>query len=391
MITPRAALAMLAAVTISSATTGTAADLRFRMQPLWTLDPDATTPLVGFVEDAVLDAAGTAYLLDAQLADIKVVDGGGAITRTLGRAGDGPGEFRVPGEIFFFPDSSLGVVSKMGGLLKRVDPDTGWEIGAYRLDARATDGMALNQILTKGSPLGTLLVASMREWTGMRYGIRLSLSVLNLAPENDLVYPYAKLLQVGEYQDVAHEEENYYLLWRPWTLDTMGRIVAAPYWDRYELRWLDDEGTVVQSATLPFDDRRRSDRERGRLLALWGGTDPEPINGLRLRVADHEAVVREIYPRPDGGIWVRTNRSGFELPAGEFMRLDAIDSHGRRVGTVTLIGPGDEGSDCVFWGPDDRLLIVHGGEEAKPWSQPPGTSGLPPFTVACYRLVREKE
>jgi hypothetical protein len=62
---------------------------------------------------AEFDARGNLYLLDGADRKLTVVDPGGKFVRTIGRAGDGPGEFRSPQGMAVFPDGRV-VVSDVG-------------------------------------------------------------------------------------------------------------------------------------------------------------------------------------------------------------------------------------------------------------------------------------
>ncbi|MDE0659755.1 MAG: hypothetical protein OXI79_08930 [Gammaproteobacteria bacterium] len=50
----------------------------------------------GMIEDVAFDGAGNLYLLDADALNVVVVDHEGDFIRTMGRAGNGPGEFDFP-------------------------------------------------------------------------------------------------------------------------------------------------------------------------------------------------------------------------------------------------------------------------------------------------------
>ena len=50
----------------------------------------------GRIQDADFDRAGNLYLLDSDVSTVVVVDREGSFVRTIGRSGDGPGEFDFP-------------------------------------------------------------------------------------------------------------------------------------------------------------------------------------------------------------------------------------------------------------------------------------------------------
>ena len=51
---------------------------------------------LGDIRDVVVDAAGVIYVLDSENFHIKVFDSSGRFLRTIGRKGQGPGEFEIP-------------------------------------------------------------------------------------------------------------------------------------------------------------------------------------------------------------------------------------------------------------------------------------------------------
>jgi hypothetical protein len=63
----------------------------------------------GEVRDIEVDAAGRIYVLDHQARAIRVFDRNGRYVRSLGREGEGPGEFRTPTGMALGPDQRLWV------------------------------------------------------------------------------------------------------------------------------------------------------------------------------------------------------------------------------------------------------------------------------------------
>ena len=56
------------------------------------------------------DADGNVYLLDGQISEIQVFDPEGELLRTIGRQGEGPGEFQNGADMFWAPGGEIGVV-----------------------------------------------------------------------------------------------------------------------------------------------------------------------------------------------------------------------------------------------------------------------------------------
>ncbi len=67
----------------------------------------------GNVSSVAFDGAGRLYVLDSQVSQIFLVDTGGTLIRTIGREGDGPGEFRSVRGMVAMDDGRL-VVRDLG-------------------------------------------------------------------------------------------------------------------------------------------------------------------------------------------------------------------------------------------------------------------------------------
>ncbi|MCP4291461.1 MAG: hypothetical protein GY780_06465, partial [bacterium] len=67
------------------------------LEELWRVGgEDDEDNIFGIVNRALVDDENNIYLLDAQLAQISVYSPDGELIKTLGREGDGPGEFPGP-------------------------------------------------------------------------------------------------------------------------------------------------------------------------------------------------------------------------------------------------------------------------------------------------------
>jgi hypothetical protein len=90
---------------------------RDREIELWRVggDSESEEDLFGVISDIDIDATGEVYLLDSQLSEVKVYSKDGEYLRSLGREGEGPGEFRRPAAMFFTDDGKVAVVQMMPG------------------------------------------------------------------------------------------------------------------------------------------------------------------------------------------------------------------------------------------------------------------------------------
>ena len=74
----------------------------------------------------IIDNEGSIYISDWQDQAIKVFDANGDFIRTIGRQGDGPGEFSNVGRMTFLPDGRLMVTDSRANRISLFDPE-----GAY--------------------------------------------------------------------------------------------------------------------------------------------------------------------------------------------------------------------------------------------------------------------
>ena len=72
-----------------------------------------------------VDASGNIYIADAAAFAVIVTDSGGRLVRTLGRKGQGPGEFQSLSALRILPGDRLAVYDRMNGRLSLFDPEGG--------------------------------------------------------------------------------------------------------------------------------------------------------------------------------------------------------------------------------------------------------------------------
>jgi len=115
-----AAVAASAEPTTHAAASGPATVI-YDLAELWRLDSEGDKLVFGIIAAAVFDADDRTYLLDTQLARIYVLDAGGEHVATIGRPGEGPGEFQYPSSIAWWDRETLAVAHAMAGRLELID------------------------------------------------------------------------------------------------------------------------------------------------------------------------------------------------------------------------------------------------------------------------------
>ena len=125
------------------------------LQEEWRIggDTEAEEEFFGVIAQIAMGPEGDIYLLDQQLTEVKVFSRDGEYLRTLGREGEGPGEFRRPEDMFLLPDGNVGVLQLAPGRIVKLSPQ-GEPMGDHPLpDNRLRETAPLKAALEGGEPI----------------------------------------------------------------------------------------------------------------------------------------------------------------------------------------------------------------------------------------------
>lgn len=109
----------------------------------------------GEIAGVSFDAAGNLYILDRQANQITVVDSEGRFVRTIGQAGEGPGEFRMAMGFTAMPDGRVVVTDIGHRSFQLFDANGDFE----RMVAMSMDGGSLRMGEIQAHPSGTAVVS----------------------------------------------------------------------------------------------------------------------------------------------------------------------------------------------------------------------------------------
>lgn len=298
----------------------------------------------GSIGGMAFDPAGNLYLMDDQASQIVMVDPQGAFVRTIGQAGEGPGEFGGgPGAVAVGHDGRLVTFEIMRGGFQVFGPD-----GAFERSIRiGGTGIVVVASLQAHSDGGFLANREVND----RLGSGASSTPTTRAVEHFLL------------GDSDATRDTLAMAWRP-----EGDLALAPNLyaaalpggvafsdsSAYAVKVVDLDGTVQRVLTRPLRPARMTDRirdaERALQLGVLDGMEDGAgrTGGERAALADRMAqfmrtrveemkfyrefpVVRGLKTSWDGAIWV--HRYG-ALP-GEDGPIDVLTADGRYVGTFS--------------------------------------------------------
>lgn len=331
-------------------------EVEVELEPLWRLGDDDEELLLGVISELLEDDAGNVYLLDSQLSEVHVIDPRGGWQHSLGRAGEGPGEFRNGSAMFWAHGGQLGVIQAWPGrvVLLRLDGSPG---DTFTMPFRQDGGM---QIASRGAGQPGRVVLSGSTWTGAgsQQGQQQQISYLKaFDPDGRELASFHETTQEVRFGGWEFQEEQFVDFQRRWAAAADGRVAAALGFADYRIHVWNADGSLDRVIERPdFAPVRRTGDERTLMqgmfeqLTRWNPSSTFTVSDL------HQTVARLMF-RDDGSLWVQSSVYQWRTPAGRFTSFDVYDREGRFARRVHVQGPGNATQDGVFLG-SDRLYVV---------------------------------
>ncbi|MGB2906931.1 MAG: 6-bladed beta-propeller [Candidatus Aminicenantaceae bacterium] len=268
-----------------------------------------------------VDSEGNIYILDEGAADIKVFNGAGKHVRTIGRQGQGPGEFAFPIMVLVTPQAELLVHDMNQRALKILD--------------------------FEGNFLRQISIADMFQFTGPRFMPGGRMVGSHLVPAQE---PLAELkLFDGELEPlltivslpvepppVLHYFAGNSMTGLRWNLNNRGVVVWGDFLEsEYALHVHDAQGNLLRTIEREYDVIRITEADKEPLLRKMFGDNPPPPQ-WDIRIPDRYPPFSGLSCDDSGRIYVKTyTLDGQEV--GE--AYDIFDAEGRYMAQVTLPVP----------------------------------------------------
>ena len=401
MASPRIVLIVLASAAVAGSGDGAAAQDRriaadlaevYRVgglsAPEWAqfVDPNG----IGF------DAAGNLYVLDGGGYRVVVIDSGGDLVGTIGRRGEGPGEFRTATDIVVWRDGRFAVVDighlayqvfgPEGELERFVRMNSAGELGMASIRGKVRADPAGGAVIAEGAGLAAARISSYAEFEGEQIDIAArdgKLERLDLRGEVAVAEFIAQARRLAPVS-VANVQGGRRPYFRPrvvWDVLPDGTIC---YFDStaYEVNLVGPDGGPASVLRRPLRPEAVTDGIRSAVidrriegmderlkesLADVAETTPEAMRemrevteGARRRIRNMEfyaevPVLRGLRSTWEGSLWVQ--RRG-EEPWDDEGPMDVLGPDGEYRGTLPA---GDPGMPAAF-GPDGLVAFVEFGE-----------------------------
>ncbi len=360
------------------------APLVYDLAELWRLDPDDDDLVFGIIAGAVFDPDGRCYLLDTQLAYIYVIDDRGDLVATLGRPGDGPGEFRFPSSLSWWDEQTLAVAHGMAGRLELIDV-RGEPAGAVHF---SRDGQRRPVPVSRAAPFAGGLVIEVMNTTSDGRTVWMQTDLLLCArdgAERAVLRSFKQTMDVGRY---VFDERQDVAPWSGWTVLPDGPLVLRCGHEGYTLAAIDGAGSEATFAQRPYASMKREpaliEAIRQELQAVVGAN----LADATVIVADTHPDITGLFAGPDGLLWVRTSRrdagsSGTYLVAADVHARDGSWLHVAEMRTSPAAGTGE-----VVACSDSRVIARHRIDRAGRVLGAFEPGGDVRLVYVCYRATR---
>jgi hypothetical protein len=301
--------------------------------------------LFGRISDVVRDAKGSTYLLDDQLERIHVIGPNGDYVGTVGRSGEGPGEFRRVSGLALLDDTTLCVaqVVPARAVLLTV---RGRGLGTHPLSSDL--GMAY---LNGCTSVGGRLALQVDQGVPQENSVVLTTTFVSIDERGNVATTHWARSQKVDFANMAFDEKTDAS--PVWAFGHDGRFYVTDEWDAYAVRVMDPEGKAEHVIEREYRHRPRASRELQSVEAMKERGDMPPDT----KTSETSRDVSRLVPRSNGHLWVLSSRGEMDVPPGTVATFDEFDPSGRYVREVTVSGPFKAGQD-VFLMTGDFLFIL---------------------------------
>jgi hypothetical protein len=356
------------------------------LNELWRVGGDDEDIFFGVIAQLLHDDKGNIYVLDSQLSEIMIFTEDGEYLQSIGREGEGPGEFRNGIDLFWAPGDRLGVVQVWPGKIVFLQPD-GNPGGVFKLPYRNGVGF---QSATRGVGLDNRIIMSGTAWSN-EDGQQLQFSYLKAydIDGNELAHFHEDSREV-RFGGWEFKEETYTDFQRRWAAAPDGRVAAVlPFFD-YQITVWNVDGSLDRIIARPDNPLvPRTAQEKKRFQAMYDRfTRWNPESSFQ--VADNHQSIGQIFFRDDGSLWVQSAQDMWRPEAGRYTSFDVYDHEGRYVQKVHLQADADAVEDGLFFVGDRAYIVTDlfsammaslGGDEGDMEVEPE------PVTVIAYEFT----
>jgi len=329
------------------------------LQEVWRVGGDEGEDFFGLITQVRVGKDGRIYLLDTRLAEVPVYDKTGQRVATLSREGDGPGESRLPANLVFMPDGTLGLAQIFPGKIIKINLD-GSPAGSFApggADPTAGGFLQLFDCVASGPDLVVTAESIAQAGNAAQDRTNYVASVDAAGKEK------VRFLERKNHMDFTafefNEDKTDRVDFRKVAAGKDGRVYVAGTRNRYAIDVYGKDGKLQRVIERAYERRNRTDEEFQRLQTVVQAQLAQ-LPGAKVTMSRTEPDIAAIEIGNDGNLWVSTSRSGVEQPAGIMFTWDVFTPDGEFLKQVSAKCQGDGKKDSLIWTPDGNAVLVTG-------------------------------
>lgn len=308
----------------------------------------------GTIAEFLHDEEGNIYLLDGQLSEIQVFAPDGEWLRTIGRRGEGPGEFQNAADMYWGPRGEIGVVQAWPGKIVTITPE-GHPGSTFALPFRDGGGF---QSVTSGQGQGEEVILAGTAWT--REGEKsIQLTYLKrYDAAGDELASYRQTRSEVNFGEFEFDEKTWVDYQRRWAAAGDGRVAAALSFDDYRIHVWNADGTLDRIIERPdYPEVKRTEAEKDRFQTMYDAFT-RWNRGSTFRVSDTHQAVERLFFRDDGTLWVQSGADRWRADDAVFTSFDLYDPEGRFLRSVAFVTGADAAEDGLFFAGDSIYVVT---------------------------------
>jgi hypothetical protein len=289
--------------------------------------------------------------------------------------------------MFFLPDGNLGVLQLAPGRIVMLSPE-GEPMGDYPLPA--TRGGA-SATLVSGHAMGENLLLVFSENTPRDGRVDINRFLALIGPDGKEKKRILESLRVLEFVNFLFDETVWRTFDNRWHVSLDGNLYAVETFQDYAITMWDAVGNKKRVITREYERPRRTQDQKDEMYGIFDALLQNQLPQYTIKISETDPDVTNIYPRTDGTLWVLNSRGTRTRPPGAIGVFDVLDSQGRFVRQLTLLGEGEPVKDGYFF-MGDRIFVVTDLLEANIASRGGRKGGEEeaedpkPIEVICYAV-----
>jgi hypothetical protein len=320
---------------------------------------DDEESIFGIINKVLIDDDQNIYLLDGQLSEIKVYSPAGELINTIGREGDGPGEFRGPTDMAFMPDGTIGVLQAFPGRIIKLNLDN-TDAGIWNLGDPTKGAFYIMRGLRQAG--GNVVAGGTEQHVDQANGIVTRETFLSsLGVDGLRAKTYATNLVTVKLAELRLDEKT--LIDgadRRFDITPDGGVVVAIPRNGYEISVFTPAGDLERVISRQYESFQRDERLAGIWQRIMETIQRTQAPGAPISWEETEPDIAFIRVAGDGSIWVLNSRAMWTAPEGMFTYYDVFSPDGHFEKQVQIVCDGNPQEDFLFFGGDDMVFMITG-------------------------------